>query len=224
MTTKSAIDPRIITPEMVLSFPCLLEARSIVGAEGTSNPKYSCTLLTYPSLEQKYLPGKVDLVPMRKLATEVVTEFFGAAKMAGLLKAGKIRSPFIDDAEQCERWGWPEGTIILRVSSVQKPGVVSCYKDVTGKPKTMTDAEIAEKMYPGARVRASLRAFAYDKAGNKGAGFALQNLQWLGDDVRIDNRIAADQEFEPTAEADAADLDAPANKKSEALADLADLL
>ena len=219
----SDLNPRIITPELVCSFPNLLIARTIEGAAADAKPKFGITLLAYPDKRQKYLPGTADLTPMRKIATAVAREFFGD-KLAGLIKAGKFRSPFLEDQEQCEKWGWPEGTIIIRTSSIQKPGVVSCVKDVDGKPKLMTPEEIEDRIYPGARVRCSLRAYAYDKAGNKGVAFGLQNVQWLGEDERIDNRVNVKDAFEATVEAeDVADLDAPGTA-SAADAEVGDLL
>jgi len=50
-------------------------------------------------------------------------------------------------------------------------------------------------MYPGAGVRASVSAFAYDSNGNKGVSFALNNMQKVSEGERLDGRAAADDEF-----------------------------
>jgi hypothetical protein len=120
--------------------------------------------------------------------------------LPALLKAGKIRLPFRTDGEEK---GYGEGSTFINVKSKQAPGIVSRYAGADGKPLAIKDpAEI----YAGAKVRASLRAFAYDNNGNKGVSFALNNVQKLGEGARIDGRLKAEDEF--TAEAsEASDLD-----------------
>ena len=39
-------------------------------------------------------------------------------------------------------------------------------------------------------------AYGYDKAGNKGVAFGLQNLQKLGDGERFSGRTAAEDDFD----------------------------
>ena len=203
MTTRV----KCITPEGVLSFPALLEARK---ASEDAKPKFGVTLLFYPDQVQQYLPGKADLKALKAAVAQVAQEEFGK-KLPEMIKSGKFKSPFLSDEEQIEKYGWPEGTIYLRLSSLRKPGVVSGLRDANGKPTVLTDQEIEEKLYPGARVRCSVRPFAYDVSGNRGVSFDLQNVQLLGDGERIDGRSNAEDEFEATTEAaDLADSDAPA--------------
>jgi len=200
---------RIVTPEAVASFPSLITPRKV---NEDSKEKYGITLLFYPDKEQKYLPGEADLTDLRTAAMEVAKEKFGS-KLPGLLKAGKFKTPFLDDEDTVEKYGWPAGTVFLRCSSMRKPGVVSRHPDADGRPAIMTDEEVEEKIFPGARVRASLRPYAYDTAGNRGVSFDLQNVQWLGEDERIDGRADARDEFEPTE--DAADLEATDAEESD---------
>jgi len=197
--------PSIISQEFILSFPTFLEARAMKNPDGTDagKKKYSCTAVFPVGKDQKYLEGVVDITNLRKAATEVAQAKFGD-KLKALIKSGKFKNPFLSDEESLEKYGWPEGSVYLRLTSISRPGIVSCYKGPDGKPLKMTDAEIAEKMYPGARCRASIRPFAYDMTLNKGVSFAVNNVQWLGDDERLDGRSNAQDEFEPTA--DAADL------------------
>ena len=42
-----------------------------------------------------------------------------------------------------------------------------------------------EEIYSGCWLRAQVRPFAYDQAGNKGVSFALQNVQKMGDDKHL---------------------------------------
>ncbi len=198
--------PSIISQEFIISFPCLLEARAMKNPDGTDagKKKFSCTAVFPVGQPQKYIEGVVDITNLRKAAMEVAKAKFGD-KLPALIKGGKFKNPFLSNEEDMEKYGWPEGSVCLRLTSISRPGVVSCYKGPDGKPLKMTDAEIAEKLYPGARCRASIRPFAYDMKLNKGVSFAFNNLQWLGDDERLDGRSNAQDEFEPTA--DASDLE-----------------
>jgi len=50
--------------------------------------------------------------------------------------------------------------------------------------------------YSGCYSRATVTAYGYDKAGNKGVAFGLQNLQKLGDGDRFSGRTAAEDDFD----------------------------
>ena len=53
-----------------------------------------------------------------------------------------------------------------------------------------------DEVYCGCKVRATLSVFAYDKAGNRGISFGLNNVQKLGDGERLDGRLRAEDDFE----------------------------
>jgi hypothetical protein len=178
---------KIITPEATLSYPHLFEPKI---PEGQTEAVYSCALVFGPD---------ADLSEMKKVVETIAKEKFGD-KYAALLKAGKLRMPFRADGEDK---GYAEGSTFINVKSKQAPGIVSRYAGADGKPAAIKDpAEI----YAGAKVRASLRAFAYDNNGNKGVSFALNNIQKLGDGPRIDGRMKAEDEFS-AEESSASDLD-----------------
>jgi hypothetical protein len=84
--------------------------------------------------------------------------------------------------------------------------VVSKFAGENGKPAPITDPK---EIYPGAKVRASLRAYAYSVNGNNGVAFSLGNLQKVGDGPRMDGRLSAADEFTATERpsADISDLD-----------------
>jgi hypothetical protein len=83
---------------------------------------------------------------------------------------------------------------------------VSIYADDSGKPASINDPK---EIYPGAIVKASLRAYAYSVNGNNGVSFALGNLQKIKDGPRMDGRLSASDEFTAEAKptADISDLD-----------------
>lgn len=174
----------LITPEAILSYPQLFEPKP--NMQGTL--EYSCTLV---------FESDSDLNELVEAAQKAGEERFGG-KFKDLVAKGQARMPFKDGEEN-----YGSGTTFIRVKSKAAPGLVDRYADASGKPRTISDPD---ELYPGARVRASLRPYAYDANGNKGVAFGLNNLQKLGDGQRIDGRKPATSEFE-ALESAAADMD-----------------
>lgn len=182
---------KVITPEAIISYPHIFEPQTPPGA---SEPVYSCSLVFLDD---------VDITELKMAAMSVAKEKWGD-KTKAMVEGGKIRMPFRKDGEEK---GYPAGSIFINVKSKQAPGVVSLFADPnTGKPAAITDPK---EIYPGAKVRASLRAYAYAVNGNNGVAFSLGNLQKVGDGPRMDGRLSAADEFtaseRPTA--DISDLD-----------------
>lgn len=202
---KQNNSPTIITGEAILSFPTFLEPRAVKDDKGNEvgKKKYGCSLVFVPGALNKYLDGVGDIAPLKAAATECAKAFFGD-KLAALVKDGDFRTPFLKKPSEIEKRGYPEGSIYIRVASMKKPGCASNVRGADGKVVMLSDREIEEKLYAGARVRASIRPFAYDTAGNRGVSFAINNIQFLGDGERLDGKQNAADEFEPTV--DAADL------------------
>ena len=70
---------------------------------------------------------------------------------------------------------------------------MSRYAGDDGKPERITHPS---QIYSGCIVRASLNAFAYDRAGNRGISLGLNNIQKLADGERLDGRLKAEDDFE----------------------------
>lgn len=179
---------KVITPQAVLSYPHLFEPTLPPGA---TEPVYSCALV---------FEKGTDLAELKKAALAAATEKFGA-KAESLIRDGKLRLPFRTDTEDK---GYPEGAVFMNVKNKSKPGIVSTYPGADGKPTTIDDPA---QVYAGCKVRASLRAYAYDVSGNKGVAFSLGNLQKLADGERLDGRVKAQDEFDADLSAKPADLD-----------------
>lgn len=181
---------RIITPEAILSYPHLFEPQ--VDRKGKE--KYGCALV---------FPEGTDISAMKKAAVGVLVDRFGKEKTKELLKTqADDLLPFRND---WEKKGYPEGSVFMNVRTTRKPGIVSTVPDPknNGRPMVIDDPD---EMYPGARVRASIRPFWYDVDGNRGVSFALNNLQKVGEGDRLDNFVAAADEFDADEDA-VADLD-----------------
>ena len=97
---------------------------------------------------------------------------------------GKLNSPFRDGDEKTEYLGFA-GKTFVAANSDNAPGVVNALN----KPAT------PDECYSGAWYRVELNAFAYQKAGNQGVTFGLQNVQKLADDETFTGRKPADQVF-----------------------------
>lgn len=180
---------KVITSELTLSYPNLLVARQ---GKGNQKAKFSAALVAFP--EQQSTPAGQAFLAAAKAAVLVAAEARWGAKATEMFRTKQLKSPFRDDAEAK---GYPVGSIFLNVRTEQKPACVFAHAAPgETKPQRMTDEDVKTHLYPGAKVRASLVAFAYDTDGNRGVSFALNNLQKVGDGERIDGRRAAEDEFD----------------------------
>lgn len=198
---------KVTTPKAMLSYPHIAEAVQQKNDDGTAKgkPKYSAALV---------FEAGADLRPLQKAVLAA-----GEAKWPGKLQAmiedskksvaagGRIKFnlPFRMDGEEK---GYAAGSTFINVRTEQKPGCVYSYADPTSaKPAIIPPDKIVEALYPGCFVRATIVAFGYDREGNRGISFALNNIQKLGDGERLDNRKAAVDEFDVDLSAAPADLD-----------------
>ena len=156
---------KLITPVARLSFPSLFRPQE--GEMGGG--KFGCTLL---------FDKATDLSALKAAAKEAVAAKWGAKPPKNL------RTPFRDGDEK-ELDGYKD-TIYLRVTCKSKPGVV----DASVQP-IMDESEI----YPGCYVRASVSCYAYEKSGNVGVSFGLNNIQKMRDGERFDGKTKAEDEF-----------------------------
>lgn len=179
-TTKTKMDLKLKqckTPEFRVSFPHVFEPHS--GFEG-QEAKYSITML---------FPKNADLSEMKKAAFNAAVEKFGPKENW----PKKFRLPFRDGNEKSDQTGYAD-TIFVSASCKgdRRPGVVAA--DLT--PITKED----NSFYAGCYARATLTAFAYDTAGNKGVSFGLNNIQKLRDGQPFSGRKRAEDDFEAVSD------------------------
>ena len=166
-------DPcKLLTPEFRVSFPHVFEARAV--AEGQT-PKFSVVML---------FPKATDLAALKAACQAAVKAKWGDKPPKGL------RSPFRDGDEK-DLDGY-EGTIYIQASAQDRPGLV----DAAVKP---IGPDRKDEFYAGCFARATIRAFAYDKNGNKGVSFALQNVQKLKNGEPFGSKRKAEDDFEAVA-------------------------
>lgn len=167
----------VITPDFRVSFPFAFRPQKAMqeGAE----PKYSVVML--------FKKGE-NLDALKKAAKEAAVEKWGADQSKW---PKNLRLPFRDQGEK-EFEGYEAGAICVTATSRQKPGLVNAKNE-----DIINEADF----YAGCYARASVRAFAYDKAGNRGVAFGLQNIQKLRDGEPLGGRVKPQDEFEPVSDA-----------------------
>lgn len=172
MAQKASLETKkCITPEFRVSFPHVFEAHS--GFEG-QEPKYSIVML---------FPKTTDLKELKRAALNAAVEKFGPKEKW----PKNLRLPFRDGDEKTDLQGY-EGHTFVTASSKQRPGIINGQKVPIAKED--------ETFYAGCYARASLIAHGYDKAGNKGVAFTLQNIQKLRDGEPFSGRKKAEDEFD----------------------------
>jgi Protein of unknown function (DUF2815) len=168
----------VITGCVRLAFQSVIEPR-VSDISDDKTPKYAAVLLFEPN---------DPTIPLMKAAMkEAATEFFGENK----IPAG-LRNPIRNGDEKAAEYPFYAGHLFVNTSTKNKPGVVD------QRNKAITDAD---DIYSGCWVRAEINCFAYDRKGNKGVSFGLNNMQKLGDDERFGGRRPAEQVFAPVVDA-----------------------
>lgn len=172
---------RVTTPAFRVSFPNVFKPKAAFEGQ---DPTYNIQMLFPKDPETYDYPEKVkkfagDLKKLKSLANKVKKDKWGDKKINGL------RSPFRDGDEK-EYDGY-KGMDFVNAKSKQKPGIVDRANEEIIDP---------QEFYAGCWARATLVAFAYDTAGNKGVSFGLQNLQFLGDDDAFSGKKNAKDDFE----------------------------
>lgn len=182
MTTETApTSTRVITPAAIISFPRLFKPEP--GPQG-GEPKYSAAFI---------LPEGSDLTALKAAIVAAGKEKFGD-KFAELVRGDpNFRLPLRTDVAGK---GYPVGSTFFNATSKYRPQVVD------GNLQEVIDQEI---IYAGAIVYGSVTAFGYDNV-QKGVSFALNNVQFLRDGERLDNRVSASEEFDKAMQDEPADL------------------
>ncbi|MCA9339693.1 MAG: DUF2815 family protein [Candidatus Saccharibacteria bacterium] len=171
----------IVTPEFRVSYPNVFKAQvnKLSGRE-----EFSIVAL---------FPKGADLSKLKAAAQEAMVKKWGSDKAKW---PKNIRSPFRDQGERAKEVdgkmvmpaGHEEGAIFLNLKSANRPGVVD---------QNVQDIIDESQFYAGCFARASLNAYAYDQAGNRGVSFGLGNIQKTKDGDPLGNRARPEHEFAP---------------------------
>ena len=120
-------------------------------------------------------PDGTDLSALEKLVEETADAKWGKGKWPK-----NFHSPIRDCEEKEDKDGYDNGGRFARFWRTTRPRVVSREREDDGTFKEIT--EESGEFYSGCWALVSCNAFAYDKNGNKGVAFGLQNIQKSKDD------------------------------------------
>ena len=174
-TKQESIEKRKVAgkdcPEFRVSFPHVFKPHAFQEGQ---EAKFSITML---------FDKKTNLDVLKKAAHNAAVEKFGK----DYRNVKKFDWPFRDGNEKADLEGYKD-KITLTAKSKDKPGLVN------QKREPIVDGD--GQFYAGCYARASLIAFAYDTMGNKGVGFALQNVQKTRDGDAFSGKKKAEDEFD----------------------------
>ena len=176
---------QIITPEFRAAFISIFKPTATQNADGTpGTPRFSVRACFHP---------ETDISALKSAAEAAVVAKFGD-KVPKSLRSPFRRNEELDNPVP----GIGDDWVIMTFSAAadKRPGVVdSECQDI------IDEAEV----YSGAWYRAQVRAYGYDKAGNKGVAFGLQNIQKIRNDEPLGaGRMPAAKAFEPVGAASGA--------------------
>lgn len=165
-------DKKVMTQKFRVSFPNVFVPKSFEDQDA----KYNITML---------FDKKADLADMKRAVKNAVIEEYGSWDA----RPKKFKLPFRDgDAEKPDMAGYPGHYFVSATAKAdKKPGIVDKNRVAIIDPS---------EFYAGCYARATLIAFAFDKKGNAGVAFALQNVQKLGDGEKFSGKKSAEDEFD----------------------------
>lgn len=184
---------RLQTPVFRLSFPSLFVARKHEDGEGPA--KFSATGIWTPAnfTEREKVLWKTIIQELHTVSQRDFGKPWN--KLPDNIKRG-LR----DGAAKEGTDGYGEGTRFANMTTYSRPGVVGMTKGDDDKYLPISPEEGNEHdIYPGCYCRATVNVYSYGlKKGSKGKGVAigLFNIQKVKDGERLDNRVAAEDDFD----------------------------
>jgi len=170
---------KVLTPEFRVSFPNVFEAKV---NQLSGKAEFSLVAL---------FPKDADLTELKSAMHKACTDKWGVDK-AGW--PANLRTPLRDQAERAKNingkqvlpQGYESGAMFMNLKSKLRPGLVN--QDVQ---------EIIDQsdFYAGCWARATINAYAYDQAGNRGVSFGLGNIQKVKDGDPLGGRTKATDDF-----------------------------
>jgi len=163
---------RLITPPFRVAFPHVFQP----NPRQTDKEQYDVAML-FPKEDTNmdHIQASIDYI--------VKEDWKGKIKGLKLPIRDGDEDPAFEDYQESH-----EGMLVMSARTVFKPGVVD---------KNLEDIIDPGDFYSGCWARASITAFSYDTAGNKGVSFSLNNLQKLKEDEPFASAgMRASDEFE----------------------------
>ncbi|BEG98132.1 DUF2815 family protein [Bacteroides sedimenti] len=165
---------KVVTGKVRFSYAHVFTPHAI---EEGQEPKYSVSIII-PKKDKK------TIAKIREEIEKLTKEFLQAKGLTKL--PAKFYIPLRDGDEEREDDPAYANSMFLGASSKRKPQIV----DDSVQPIIDSD-----EFYSGCYGRASINLFLFDKAGNKGIGVGLNNLQKLEDGERLGGGSTAEEDF-----------------------------
>lgn len=165
---------KVVTGKVRFSYVNVFQPRALSEDQ---EPKYSVCIL---------IP-KSDEETVNKIQAAIKKTKEENLRMWGGKEPANLKTPLRDG--DVERPDQPEfkGHYFINASTKIKPGVVD---------KDLNPILEQSEFYSGCYGRASLNFYAYNKAGNKGIGCGLRNLQKLADGEPLGGQSRPEDDFE----------------------------
>jgi|SRR5262252_867219 len=175
----------LVTPVGILSFPVLFSPRPRAANQ---EPVYACSILFDQDAQRS-----PQYQALRAAVLEEIDNKNGIGKSKDKQFMQGVRSPFRPCNEKPYKGYDIPGGIFISPWTKTKPGIVDAVRN---------EVMLAEDVWAGQLVRASVNPFWYHNSGNRGVSFGLNNLQICRTDgERLDGRRAAKEEFGDYADA-----------------------
>lgn len=192
MATSKPAARKVTTPKFRASFVYIFKPQDPMEGSANKDPKYGVTML-FDQAGQKTPEFKA----LRQLAITALKEKFGdKLKPDGNGWFVGMKNPLRDGAEKAEMEGYGEGIIFASATSKMQPGLVD---------QSLQRIISEQDFFSGCYARATVTAYGFDKAGNRGVAFGLQNVQKLANGDAFSGRTAAEDEFDKVDDADFAE-------------------
>lgn len=175
-----------------LAYPNIWKPGTQRNDDGSSTSKYSVSLVFPRGADLGELNKAIDLAAEAKFGKNFRKEF------------PKLRRPILQTSDY-PKMGYDADAFpqFIRTSADPEfgaPGVVD------HQPMQLNAQDHGHEVYAGRWALLTLNVRAYDRAGNKGVGLYLNNVQLLEHGDKLSGgRAAAVSEFEPVAISDSAD-------------------
>ena len=160
---------KILTPKFRVAFPNVFKPK----LNQQNEPKYGLVML---------FDKNTDISELKELADEVAREKWPKGVPTDL------RSPFRDGNEKADKYDGFKDTIAVTANSNYKPGLVN---------QNVEEIINQEDFYSGCYARATVNAYAYEKLGNRGVSFSVQNIQKLDDGEYLGGKSNPKDDFGP---------------------------
>jgi hypothetical protein len=188
MATSSKNIRKVTTPEFRCSFLYAFKPQEPMKDAQDKTPKYGVTMLfDEKARATEAFKGMVELAraaAKEKFGDKIESDGKGWFQMKGSEKP--LKNPFRKGAEKPELDGY-EGMLFAACTSKMQPGIVD-----SKLQRILNEADFVSGHY----ARATITAYGYDKAGNVGVAFGLQNIQKLRDGEAFSGRTAAENDFD----------------------------